>query len=227
MQVVREGYLLLGYSFGITCTLLQSAITEFVCSAKMVKIELCAPAHSSALFSFGILEDVTLRIVKVLACVERCRREENCFRVLPLVLCLCLQFWFYVIYVMAESLHIFTVYLAKLREACVITRSKALYLLWQHSACSIGYVTIGCARVARLVFVLYTFYFLVTLCIKLFAKTLHLLIVLAYLLQSEEAAVLVTVRHHVVLHAACRLRTLLVLHDTVTLVVYYSVPFGF
>ena len=128
---------------------------------------------------------------------------------------------------MAKSLHVFTVYFAKLGEAGIITRSKVLYLLRQHSACSIGYVTIGCARMARLVLFAYTLHLLVALRIKLLAKVFHLLIVLVYLLQSEEAAALVTVRHHVVLHTACCLCALLVLHDTVALVVYHSVPFGF
>ena len=39
--------------------------------------------------------------------------------------------------------------------------------------------------------------------------------------------VLASIRHHVVLHTACCLRTILVLHDTVALVVYHSVPLGF
>ena len=36
--------------------------------------------------------------------------------------------------------------------------------------------------------------------------------------------ILASVRHHVVLHTTCCLRTILVFHDTVALVVYHSVP---
>ena len=227
MQIVRELNLLLGYSLGVARALLQSVVAELICSSKVVKIELCASANSSALFHFGILEDVTLRIVKVLTSVERGCREENCLRVLPLVLCLRFKFRLHFVCVMAQCLHKLGVYLAKLRETGIISRSKSVSLLRQHSACSISYVTWCRARVTRFVFVLYTFHFLAALSVKPLTKAFHLLIVLVRLLQSQETVVLASVRHHVVLHTACRLRTILVLHDTVALVVYHSVPLGF
>ena len=227
LQIVRELYFLLGYSLGIARALLQSVVAELICSTEMVKIELCASANSSALFHFGILEDVTLRIVKVLTSVERCCREEDCLRVLPLVLCLRFKFRLHFVCVMAQCLHKLGVYLAKLREAGIISRSKSVSLLRQHSACSISYVTWCRARMTRFVFVLYTFHFLAALSVKPLTKAFHLLIVLVRLLQSQETVVLASVRHHVVLHTACCLRTILVLHDTVALVVYHSVPLGF
>ena len=223
LQIVREGYLLLCHCLGVVCTLLQSVVAVFVCRTKVVQIELRAAAHAT-LVTFWIFKDVALHIVKVLACVERGRREEDGLRVLPLCLCLSLKLRLHFVSVVAQCLHILSVYLAKHREGHIVARSEVVHIPWHHSACGVCNVTLGCARMARLVFFAYALCLLGTLDVKLLAKTLLLLIVLVYLLQSEEAVVLVAVRHHVVLHTACRLRTLLVLHDAVALVVYHSVP---